>query len=72
MKRSRILVTAVALALLLSGCGAKKPQAPEEYQDLFKGGSFDEYMVWTTDDEQTPALFDSKKTVFLHLSFFHL
>ncbi len=52
MKRSKILVAVVALALLLSGCGAKKPQAPEPYQDLFTGGSFDEYMVWTTDDEQ--------------------
>ncbi|MBR4083586.1 MAG: beta-lactamase family protein [Lachnospiraceae bacterium] len=52
MKKSKILVTAVSLALLLSGCGAKKPQAPQPYQELFTGGSFDEYMVWTTDDEQ--------------------
>lgn len=52
MKKSKMFVTAVSLALLLSGCGAKKPQAPEPYQDLFTGGSFDEYMVWTTDDEQ--------------------
>ncbi len=52
MKRSKILVMALTLVLLLSGCGGKKPQAPEGYQDLFTGGSFDEYMVWTTDDER--------------------
>lgn len=52
MKKSKILVTVVALVMLMCGCGAKKPQAPEGYQDLFKGGSFDEYMVWTTNDEQ--------------------
>ena len=52
VKKSKIFVNAVSLALLLSGCGGKKPQAPEGYQELFTGGSFDEYMVWTTDDEQ--------------------
>lgn len=55
MKRSKVLVVVAVLVMLMCGCGAKKPQAPEAsegYQDLFTGGSFDEHMVWTTDDEQ--------------------
>lgn len=52
MKKSKILVMAVTLVLLLSSCGEKKPQVPEAYQELFTEGSFDEYMVWTTNDEK--------------------
>jgi len=52
MKRSKFLVLAVVLVTFLCGCGEKKPQEPEPYQDLFTGGTFDEYMVWTTDDER--------------------
>ncbi len=52
MKRGKILVLAVVLVMVFTGCGGKKSQAPEPYQDLFTGGSFDENMVWTTDDER--------------------
>jgi len=52
MKRSKILALAVMLVMLFTGCGGKKTQAPEPYQDLFTGGSFDENMVWTTEDER--------------------
>lgn len=58
MKKSKILVMTLTLVLLLCGCSEKevqapvKPQVPEEYQILFTGGSFDEHMVWTTDDEK--------------------
>lgn len=51
MKKSTILVLAVALMMILSGCKEKEPQPQERYQDLFTGGSFDDNMVWTTDDE---------------------
>lgn len=52
MKRSKILAAVVTLVLLLNGCGGKRPQAPEPYRELFTDGSFDEYMVWTTDDKK--------------------
>ncbi len=52
MKRTKILTLAVIFTILLTGCGVKKPQTPEHYQDLFTGGSFDKNMVWTTDDER--------------------
>ena len=31
---------------------------PEEYRDLFHGGSFDEYNIWTTDDGSYSALME--------------
>ena len=52
MKQTKILALTVILTMLLTGCGIKKPQTPEAYQDLFTGGSFDKNMVWTTDDER--------------------
>ena len=52
MKRSKILAGAVVVVMLFTGCGGKKSQAPEPYQDLFTGGSFDENMVWSTEDER--------------------
>ncbi len=57
----RLIVLLLALCFCVTGCNTGNENVPDEYKSVFKKGSFDENLVWTSNNKEYSGLIEELK-----------